>query len=63
MACIVIKDLKENVELDREAMRQIIGGRSGQHLNLNKLKKGILTYESTLFQKPTTFDHFSLNAF
>jgi hypothetical protein len=51
MARIVIKDLKANVELDREAMRQITGGRSGQHLNLNKLNQGTLTYESNLFKK------------
>jgi len=60
MARIVIKDLKESVELDREAMRQITGGQSRQHLNL----KGSHTYESTLFEKPTAFDHifdFDLN--
>jgi hypothetical protein len=60
MARIVIKDLKESVELDREAMRQITGGQSRQHLNL----KGVHTYESTLFQKSTAFDHlfdFDLN--
>lgn len=29
MANIVIKDLKENIELDRKAMRAITGGKSG----------------------------------
>jgi hypothetical protein len=63
MARIVIKDLKENVELDREAMRQITGGRSGQHLNLNKLNQGLSTYKSNLFQEPATFGYFSPGAF
>lgn len=57
MARIVIKDLKESVELDRAAMRQITGGWSRQRLG------GIPGYESTLFQKPTTFGHFNLAGF
>jgi len=57
MARIVIKDLEENVELDRAAMRQITGGWSRQRLS------GIPTYQSSLFQKPTSFDHFNLGGF
>ena len=57
MAHIVIKDLKESVELDRAAMRQITGGWSRQRLS------GIPGYESSLFQKPTPFDHFNLAGF
>jgi len=57
MARIVIKDLKESVELDRMAMRQITGGWSRQHLS------GIPAYESSLFQKPSFFDRFNLAGF
>jgi hypothetical protein len=57
MARIVIKDLKESVDLDRAAMRQITGGWSRQRLS------GIPGYESTLFQKPTSFDPFNLAGF
>jgi hypothetical protein len=58
MAHIVIKDLKESVELDRAAMREIIGGCwSRQRLS------GIPGYESGLFQKPTTFDLFNFTGF
>jgi hypothetical protein len=57
MARIVIKDLKESVELDRAAMRQMTGGWSRQRLS------GIPGYESTLFQKPASFDHFNLAGF
>jgi hypothetical protein len=57
MAHIVIKDLKESVELDREAMRQITGGWSRQRLS------GLPGYESSLFQKPAPFDHFNLAGF
>lgn len=32
MANIVVKDLKENVELDHQAMRAIVGGRSAAGL-------------------------------
>lgn len=34
MANIVIKDLKENIELDRKAMRAITGGKSGAFKNM-----------------------------
>jgi hypothetical protein len=55
MAHIVIKDLKESVELDRVAMRQISGGCwSRQRLS------GLPGHESSLFQKPAPFDHFNL---
>lgn len=32
MAQIVVKDLAENAELDREAMRAIVGGRAAPHV-------------------------------
>ena len=59
MARIVIKDLKESVELDRAAMRQITGGGNRQRLS------GIPTYpsKSSLFEKTTSFDHFNLGGF
>ena len=57
MARIVIKDLKESVDLDRAAMRQITGGWSRQRLS------GIPAYESCLFQKPTSFGHSNLAGF
>jgi len=57
MAHIVIKDLKESVELDRAAMRQITGGWSRQRLS------GLPGYESSIFQKPAPFDHFNLAGF
>lgn len=57
MARIVIKDLKESVELDRAAMRQITGGWSRQRLS------AIPNYQSNFFQKPTSFDHFNLAGF
>jgi len=57
MAHIVIKDLKESVELDRAAMRQITGGWNRQRLS------GLPGYESSLFQKPAPFDHFNLAGF
>ena len=57
MANIVIKDLKESVELDRKAMRAITGGRSKQRLS------GIPSIQSDLFRKPTSFDYFRLSAF
>jgi hypothetical protein len=57
MARIVIKDLKESVDLDRAAMRQITGGWNRQRLS------GIPAYESCIFQKPTTFDVFNLTGF
>jgi len=30
MAKLVIKDLPDNIELDRQAMKQIVGGRRGR---------------------------------
>ena len=57
MAQIVIKDLKESVELDRLAMRRITGGRNRQHLS------GLPTHQSSLFQKTTFFDPFNLGGF
>jgi hypothetical protein len=46
MARIVIKDLKESVELDREAMRQITGGRSGLR------PSALMSYQSSLIKLP-----------
>jgi hypothetical protein len=57
MARIVIKDLKESVELDRKAMREITGGSSRQRLS------AIPSYQSSFFQKPTSFDYFKLPTF
>jgi len=57
MARIVIKDLKESVELDRKAMREITGGSSRQRLS------GIPSYQSSFFQKPRSFDYFKLPTF
>ena len=57
MAHIVIKDLKESVELDRAAMRQITGGWSRQRLG------PAAAYESCLFDNPAFFDHFNLAGF
>jgi hypothetical protein len=52
MARIVIKDLKESVELDRAAMRRISGGGS--------LEFRTPTSESVLFKKkPDWFDPFN----
>jgi hypothetical protein len=45
MAKIVVKDLDENLELDRKAMRAITGGRSLSRLALPP-------YQSGYFQKP-----------
>ena len=56
MARIVIKDLKESVELDRQAMREITGGSSRQRLS------GIPSC-SSLFERPTSFDYFKLPTF
>lgn len=53
MARIVIKDLKESVELDRAAMRQITGGWSGSRL------RGLPGSGSGLFQKPDFFTQFN----
>jgi hypothetical protein len=57
MARIVIKDLKESVELDREAMRQITGGRSGLRLT------HAATDRSSLFRQPTSFSLLQLGGF
>ena len=57
MARIVIKDLKESVELDRQAMREITGGSTRQRLS------GIPGFQSSFFQKPTSFDYFKLPSF
>jgi hypothetical protein len=57
MAHIVIKDLKESVELDRAAMRQITGG-----LNRQRLAPSA-AYESCLFENRGFFDHFNLAGF
>lgn len=57
MASIVIKDLTESVELDRKAMREITGGWSRQQLS------GIPSYQSSLFEKPTSLDYFKLPTF
>lgn len=57
MARIVINDLKESVELDRAAMRRISGGWSRPRLGPAS------ACESSLFQKPASFDHFNLAGF
>jgi hypothetical protein len=56
MATIVIKDLNQNVELDRKAMRAVTGGRSGSNL-------GMPRHHSGLFQKPLSFSEFKLLGF
>ena len=61
MARIVIKDLKESVELDREAMRQITGGRGWNRQRLSALPTGQSSL--LLLQKPTSLDHFNLGGF
>lgn len=53
MANIIIKDLTENVELDRKAMRSITGGYSGQRM-------GMPAYHTSFFQKPLTFNELKL---
>jgi hypothetical protein len=55
MAHIEIKDLKESVELDRAAMRQITGGWNRQCLSVKP--RG---YESILFQGEAAFDPLNL---
>lgn len=47
MARIVIKDLTENRELDRKAMRAITGGRSG-------IRMGIIRAQTGTFRHPDT---------
>lgn len=44
MASIVIKDLNESKNMDREAMRAVIGGSSARHIGR------MLSNKSTLFQ-------------
>jgi hypothetical protein len=51
MATIVIKDLNQNVDLDRKAMRAVTGGRSGSYL-------GIPGPHSNHFQNPISFNVF-----
>jgi len=48
MANIVIKDLKENIELDSKAMRAITGGKSGTIRNT-------LAHPSSSFSNPMSF--------
>jgi hypothetical protein len=57
MAHIVIKDLKESVELDRAAMRRITGGRNRQRLG------PAAAYETCLFDNRGFLDHFNLAGF
>lgn len=47
MSNIVIKDLPESIELDRQAMRAISGGKSGP--------LGTSPYRSSFFQNPLEF--------
>ena len=51
MATIVVKDLNQNVELDRKAMRAVTGGRSGSPL-------GMPRHHSGHFQNPLSFSEF-----
>ena len=53
MAHLVIKDLAENVELDRKAMRAITGGKSGPRV-------GMPSYNSSFFQNPLEFNELKL---
>lgn len=53
MANIVIKDLKENIELDRKAMRAITGGKSG-------VLRSALTHHSSTFSNPLSFNSLRL---
>ena len=52
MANIVVKDLTENVELDRKAMRKISGGKAGAHSSA--------AYRSSFFQNPRSFSSLNL---
>jgi len=52
MANIVVKDLTENVELDRKAMRKISGGKAGAHSST--------AYRSSYFQNPLSFSALNL---
>ena len=51
MATIVVKDLNQNIELDKKAMRAITGGRSGSYFGMSRQHSG-------LFQKPLSFNDF-----
>jgi len=51
MATIVVKDLMENVELDRKAMRKISGGKAGSHSSA--------TYRPSFFKNPLSFSALS----
>ena len=51
MATIVVKDLNQSDELDRKAMREITGGRSGGYLSTPG-------HPSGFFQKPLLFSDF-----
>ncbi len=53
MANLVIKDLTENVDLDRKAMRAITGGKSGSRV-------GIPSYNSSFFNNPLAFNELRL---
>ena len=52
MANIVVKDLTENVELDRKAMRKISGGKAGAHSSTAN--------RSSYFQNPLSFSALNL---
>jgi len=49
MANLVVKDLKENVELDREAMRAVTGGRTSAP------SLGMAAAHTGHFQNPLSF--------
>jgi hypothetical protein len=49
MANLVIKDLKENIELDRKAMQAITGGKSG-------VFRSALAHHSSTFSNPLSFN-------
>ncbi len=57
MASIVIKDLKESVELDRAAMRRIAGGWSRQRLS------SVPSFESSVLQKSPLLEHLNRSGF
>ena len=54
MANIVIKDLKENIELDRKAMRAISGGKSGSTFSKAR------ACHSSVFSNPLSFNRLRL---
>ena len=55
MATIVVKDLTENVELDRKAMRKISGGKAGAYSSA--------AYRSSFFQNPLSFGNMNMLPF